>query len=58
MSQGLSKQDSKIVQDYYGEKIDLLNLEWIYRANKYYEINSEIIFNFTILGGKLFQLTI
>lgn len=56
MSQGLSKQDSKIVQDYYGEKIDLLNLEWIYRANKYYEINSEIIFNFTILGGKLFQL--
>lgn len=56
LSQELSKEDHKIVLDYYGEKIDLLNLEWIYRAMKYYEINSEIIFNFTIMGGKYLQI--
>ncbi len=34
----LKKKELEILTRDYGSKIDLLNLQWIYRAKKYYEM--------------------
>lgn len=47
----LSKADRDEFKNIFGVKIDLLNIIWIYRAKKYYDISPEEIFNFTIFGG-------
>lgn len=47
----LSKKDRDEFKEIFGVKIDLLNIIWIYRAKKYYDISPEEIFNFTIFGG-------
>lgn len=47
----LSKKDHAEFKNIFGVKIDLLNIIWIYRAKKYYDISPEEIFNFTIFGG-------
>ncbi|MDD7353159.1 MAG: V-type ATPase subunit [Peptoniphilaceae bacterium] len=47
----LSKDDVEEFKKIFGVKIDLLNIIWIYRAKKYYNISPEEIFNFTIFGG-------
>ena len=47
----LSKVDRDEFKKIFGVKIDLLNIIWIYRAKKYYDISPEEIFNFTIFGG-------
>ena len=47
----LSKADRDEFKKIFGVKIDLLNIIWIYRAKKYYDISPEEIFNFTIFGG-------
>lgn len=46
-----SKDDVEEFKKIFGVKIDLLNIIWIYRAKKYYNISPEEIFNFTIFGG-------
>ncbi len=58
----LSKEDVDEFKNIFGVNIDLLNIIWIYRAKKYYNIAPEEIFNFTIFGGnynseKLLQLS-
>jgi len=47
----LSKEDREEFKKIFGVNIDLLNIIWIYRAKKYYNISPEEIFNFTIFGG-------
>ncbi|NMB09123.1 MAG: V-type ATPase subunit [Tissierellia bacterium] len=56
LSKSLKREDSKIFNDYMGEHIDLLNIEWIYRAIKFFNLPREIVFNFTIIGGKNYSL--
>ena len=47
----LPKRDIDEFKKIFGVRIDLLNIIWIYRAKKYYNISPEEIFNFTIFGG-------
>ena len=47
----LPKKDVDEFKEIFGVNIDLLNIIWIYRAKKYYNISPEEIFNFTIFGG-------
>ncbi len=50
-SENLSKEDRIIVQSIIGLNIDLINMQWIYRALRYYNLMNEEIFNYTLLGG-------
>ncbi|QQK07357.1 V-type ATPase subunit [Miniphocaeibacter halophilus] len=56
-SKYLNKENEKIIKNFYGQFIDLYNLSWIYRAKKFYNIKPVIIYNYTILGGDLFNTT-
>ncbi|SHH79040.1 V-type ATPase subunit [Sporanaerobacter acetigenes] len=47
----LDEEDLKLFQDFLGKNIDLLNLEWIYRGIKYYQLVPEELINYTIEGG-------
>lgn len=48
----LDKEDLKAVREIIGFKVDLLNIQWIYRALKYYNISPEVIYNYSLEGGK------
>jgi len=39
-------------KDIFGYKIDLENIQWIYRAIKYYNISSEEMLVYSLQGGK------
>lgn len=47
----LNKEDQRAVKELIGFKIDLLNIQWIYRAKKYYEITPEEMFIYSLEGG-------
>ncbi|MFA9397371.1 MAG: V-type ATPase subunit [Clostridiaceae bacterium] len=47
-SKCLDKENKKIFEEIYGALRDLLNIQWIYRGKKYYKLNSEELFNYTI----------
>lgn len=49
--QCLNKKDQVIARKYIGTKIDLLNAQWIYRANKYYDISPEEILIYSLPNG-------
>lgn len=55
-SEKLSVEDKKIIDSVVGLNIDLTNIQWIYRAVKYYDLMNEEIFNYTLLGGKTLNL--
>lgn len=44
----LSKKDLLLIERCFGEEIDLINLEWIYRAKKYYTISPAQIYSLVI----------
>lgn len=44
----LSASDRKILRKTFGEKIDLLNLVWIYRAKKYYKLSQIQMYSMVI----------
>lgn len=46
------------VLDLLRRNVDLYNLEWIYRARKFYDVSKEEILNFTLDGGKKFSYEI
>lgn len=50
-AENLNKSDMKIAKDIIGYKIDLENVQWIYRAKNYYEITPEEILNYSLIGG-------
>lgn len=56
-AQKLDKEDLRAIKDIIGLKIDLLNIQWIYRALKYYKIMPEEIFNYSLDGGKNIDLS-
>ncbi len=49
----LEKRDQQVVQNIIGFKVDCLNIQWIYRATKYYDISKEEILVYTLAGGAL-----
>ncbi|MBU5668751.1 V-type ATPase subunit [Peptoniphilus sp. MSJ-1] len=50
-TKSFSNKDREEFREIFGVNIDLLNIIWIYRAKRYYDISPEEIFNFTIFGG-------
>lgn len=44
----LKKRDRKIIREIYGSEIELLNLQWIYRAKKYYHMSPADIYAFIV----------
>lgn len=48
----LRKSDFKVVENLVGMEIDYLNVQWIYRAIKYYNISREEILIYSLAGGK------
>lgn len=44
----LKGMDLEVITDSYGYKIDLLNLQWIYRCKKYYRLTTPQILNIVI----------
>lgn len=47
----LPKQDRLILRRLVGTNIDLINLQWIYRGKKYYNLLNGEILNYTLPGG-------
>ena len=48
----LKPGDKKIIEDYYTSLVDAINIQWIIRAKKYYNLSNEEIFNYCIRFGK------
>ncbi|MEL7646698.1 MAG: V-type ATPase subunit [Sedimentibacter sp.] len=48
----LDKDDKDAALELIGLKIDLLNVQWIYRALNYYKISPEEILIYSLVGGK------
>lgn len=53
----LSKEDVYILDELIGVNIDLVNLQWVYRAKKYYGLLPEEILNYTLPYGKNFNFS-
>lgn len=51
-SQRLENIDKQAVYELVGLKTDFLNVQWIYRAKKYYDILPEQILIYSLQGGK------
>lgn len=43
IKKSLSRQDQELIRQNFGTELDLLNLQWIYRAKKYYASSGESI---------------
>lgn len=52
----LKKNDRKNVLEMLGINIDLLNIQWIYRGRKYFNISSEELFNLSLEVGYKYDL--
>lgn len=48
----LSSEDRSIVNELIGLKIDFLNVQWIYRAKKLYDISPEQMLIYSLQGGR------
>ena len=48
----LEKSDREALLVLLGINIDILNIQWILRGRKYFDISPEELFNFTLNGGK------
>lgn len=44
----LSKNEQKILTQCFGSKLDMLNIQWIYRSKKYYNLSPENIYSLLI----------
>ena len=51
----LRKRDRDMMLELLGINVDILNIQWIYRGRKYFDISSEELFNFTLNAGKLYD---
>lgn len=47
----LPREDRKVIEKINGIYADLLNIQWIFRGIKYYKLDPEILFNYTIYDG-------
>ncbi|HHY81756.1 MAG TPA: V-type ATPase subunit [Clostridiales bacterium] len=48
----LTEGERQKIQDIYGMKADLLNIQWIYRGKKFYNLSPEVLLNYSINFGK------
>jgi V/A-type H+-transporting ATPase subunit C len=48
----INKEDREILERVNGIYSDLLNVQWISRGKKYYNLTPEVLFNYTIYDGK------
>lgn len=48
----INNEDREILERINGIYSDLLNMQWIARGKKYYNLSSEVLFNYTIYDGK------
>ncbi|WP_069997116.1 V-type ATPase subunit [Cellulosilyticum sp. I15G10I2] len=51
VAEQLAPKDKKIAKKIIGTKIDLINIQWIYRATKYYDISPEEILIYSLPFG-------
>jgi V/A-type H+-transporting ATPase subunit C len=51
----IGKHDRELMNYIEGINVDLLNLQWIYRGLKFYNLPPEILFNYTIAYGREFN---
>lgn len=51
----LDKENRKLLEEAIGRNIDLINLQWLYRAKVYYSLTPEEILNYTLRGGKKYS---
>lgn len=51
-SEKLNPLDKQIAKEIIGFKIDFLNVQWIYRAKKYYNISPEEVLIYSLHGGR------
>lgn len=51
----LPKEDKMIIEELIGSYVDMLNLRWIYRGKKYYNLSNEEVFNYSIINGYVFN---
>jgi V/A-type H+/Na+-transporting ATPase subunit C len=47
----LDNENKEVVKAYKGIQADLLNIQWIFRGKKYYKLQPEELFNYTIYDG-------
>lgn len=48
-------KERKLIENFLGEEINLLNFEMLYRLKSYYNLNDSDIFNYLIEGGNTFN---
>lgn len=51
----MNKKDREVFYSLYGSDIDMTNLQWIYRAKKFYNLSPEEIFNYAVDKGNIFN---
>lgn len=51
----LKKRDRVMMLDLLGINADILNIQWIYRGRRFFDISSEELFNFTLNSGKIYD---
>lgn len=51
-TQKLSKKNLEIMDFYFASLIDTINIQWIIRAKKYYNLSNAEIYNYSIRHGK------
>lgn len=54
-AQDMHKSDRLVFEDSFGENIDALNIEWIYRGLRFYNLSPEELVNYTLPYGKYFK---
>lgn len=54
-SEKLNKADRKVFEQILGENVDLLNIEWIYRGIKFYNLLPEELINYVLPHGLEFK---
>lgn len=51
LAKRLSKSDREVIERLNGIYADLLNIQWIFRGIKFYGLEPEVLFNYTIYDG-------
>lgn len=55
LAKKFSLKERKLIENFLGEEINLLNFEMLYRLKSYYNLNDSDIFNYLIEGGNTFN---
>lgn len=48
----LAQEDRSVMTKLFGQHVDLMNIQWLYRARRYYKLGREEILNYSIPYGK------